>query len=108
MYCCGKGGLIQLTRVLAITWAQDNIQVNCIAPGLVDSGHLPPDRKAAAGAFTPVGRVGEVPDIGALALLLASDASNYITGEVFLSDGDALGGAHAPSGYAPIITIKEE
>ena len=108
MYCCGKGGIIQLTRVLAITWAQDNIQVNCIAPGLIDSGHLPPERKAAAAAFTPVGRVGEVPDIGSLGLFLASDASNYTTGEVFLCDGAALAGAHVPYGYAPIITIKEE
>jgi NAD(P)-dependent dehydrogenase (short-subunit alcohol dehydrogenase family) len=108
MYCCAKGGIIQLTRVLAITWAQDNIQVNCIAPGRFDSGHLPPERKAATAAFTPVGRVGEVQEFGSLGLFLASDASDYITGEVFLCDGGVLGGAHAPVGYAPIISIKEE
>ncbi len=108
MYCCAKAGVILLTRSLALTWARDNIQVNCIAPGLIDTGVMPPERKAAAATFTPVGQIGEVQDIGSLGLFLASDASSYITGETFLCDGAALAGAYAPTGYAPIITIKED
>ena len=112
MYGTAKAGVIQLTRVLAITWAQDNIQVNCIAPGFVDVGALQPVPRSGPmmrrSEFIPVGRFGVPEDIGYLGLFLASDASDYITGGIFANDGGGLAGGFAPTGYAPIITIKED
>ena len=118
MYCCAKGGVIQLTRSLALTWAQDNIQVNTIAPGFVDVSEwqpgpgpqLPPEARGMPGAkgeFIPVGRFGIPQDIGSLGLFLASDASDYITGGLFIADGGGMVGC-GPTGYAPIITIEED
>lgn len=112
MYGTAKAGVINLTRVLAITWAQDNIQVNCIAPGFVDVRGIQPVPVATEVArnaqFIPVGRFGIPEDIGYLGLFLASDASNYITGALFCNDGGGLAGGFAPTGYAPIITLKED
>lgn len=113
MYCCAKGGVIQLTRSLALTWAQDNIQVNCIVPGFVDTRTLQPEPESieaprARGEFIPVGRVGVPQDIGSLGLFLASEASDYVTGAVFAADGGGLAGGCAPTGYATIITIEED
>ena len=59
------------------------------------------------GEFIPVGRVGTPADIASLGLFLASDASDYITGEVFACDGGALLGGHAPTGYGPVIAVGE-
>jgi NAD(P)-dependent dehydrogenase (short-subunit alcohol dehydrogenase family) len=112
MYGTAKAGVIELTRVLAITWAEDNIQVNCIAPGFVDVGALQPVPRSGPmmrrSEFIPVGRFGVPEDIGHLGLFLASDASDYITGGIFANDGGGLAGGFAPTGYAPIITLKED
>lgn len=109
MYCCAKGGVIQLTKSLALTWARDNIQVNTIAPGFFDTiSSQIPEAKAfmeSRGRFIPVGRVGMPEEIGPLAVLLASAASDYITGELFIIDGGGLAGGYAPTGYAPVIPI---
>ncbi len=114
MYCCGKGGVIQLTRVLALTFARDGINANCIAPGLIwhpDQYSRPlseeevKESKEAKGRFIPNGRVGEAHEVGPLAVFLASDASDYATGGVFIIDGGALSAGYAPTGYAPLITI---
>jgi len=112
MYGTAKAGVINLTRVLAITFAQNNIQVNCIAPGFVDVRHLQPEpvttpigRKAE---FIPVGRFGVPEDIGNLGLFLASDASDYITGALFANDGGGLAGGFAPTHYTPVINMKED
>ncbi|UCH43341.1 MAG: glucose 1-dehydrogenase [Dehalococcoidales bacterium] len=119
MYCSAKGGVIQLTRTLALTWAQDNIKVNCIVPGFVDTRELQPDARPevppevarasrSLGEFIPVGRLGIPGDIAALALFLASDASDYITGGIYTADGGGLAGGTTTTGYAPTIPIKEE
>jgi NAD(P)-dependent dehydrogenase (short-subunit alcohol dehydrogenase family) len=117
MYCCAKGGVLQLTRTLAITWAPYNIQVNCVVPGFVDTMTLQPEeirsameQRRAGGfgrVFIPVGRLGVPDDIGYLALFLASNASDYITGGFFVADGGGLAGGCATTGYAPIINMKE-
>lgn len=120
MYCCAKGGVIQLTRTLALTWARDNVQVNCLVPGFVSTRDLQPQPTAASrpegyrgmavpmsGELIPVGRIGVPEDIGSLGLFLASDASAYITGEVFAADGGGLAGGFAPTGYAPVISMRE-
>lgn len=112
MYGTAKAGVIAFTRVLAITWAEDNIQVNCIAPGFVDVGALQPVPRSTPvmrkSEFIPVGRFGVPDDIGHLGLFLASDASDYITGALFANDGGGLAGGFAPTGYAPIITMEED
>ena len=112
MYGTAKAGVINLTRVLAMTFAQNNIQVNCIAPGFVDVRALQPEPNTTPVArkpeFIPVGRFGIPEDIGYLGLFLASDASNYITGGLFANDGGGLAGGFAPTHYAPVINMKED
>jgi len=113
-YCAAKAGTILLTRSLALSWAGDNIQVNTIAPGFVDvtEWQLEPrpvsesaDRRQS---FTPVGRTGIPEDIAYLALFLASDASDYITGGLFSAEGGAFAGGFAPVRHAPTILLEEE
>jgi len=113
MYCTAKGGVIQLTRSLALTWAKDNIQVNSIAPGFVDTSEWQPEPPPVRlgetgmgprGEFIPVGRFGIPQDIGSLGLFLASDASDYVTGALFIADGGGMTGC-GPTGYAPIIAM---
>jgi 2-deoxy-D-gluconate 3-dehydrogenase len=91
-YCSSKAGLIQFTRVLALEWARDNVQVNAIAPGYVVSD-LNADLRADKGLEArkldrvPARRMASVEEIGPLAVLLASPASDYMTGSVLLIDG---------------------
>ncbi len=115
MYGTAKAGVINLTRILAMTFSTYNIQVNCIAPGYIDVRHLQPG--AGTGPtyesgrnpkFIPVGRFGVPNDIGHLGLFLASDASDSITGGLFACDGGGLANGVAPTGYAPVIDLKED
>jgi 3-oxoacyl-[acyl-carrier protein] reductase len=112
MYGSAKAGVINLTRVLATTFAQDNIQVNCIAPGFIDVRAIQPEpltRPMTGGAqFIPMGRLGRAEDIAYLGLFLASDASDYITGALFCNDGGGLAGGFAPTGYIPLINLEED
>jgi NAD(P)-dependent dehydrogenase (short-subunit alcohol dehydrogenase family) len=91
-YCASKGGVIQLTKQLAIEWAKYGIRVNAIAP----SFFITPmntelfDNKEWSGYITehtPLGRPGEADELGGSAVFLASPASDYITGHVLLVDG---------------------
>lgn len=100
MYACAKGGVVQLTRSLALTYAEFNIQVNCIIPGIFP--HT--ERQVEffkGGRFIPVGRVGEDEEVGPLAVFLASEAANHINGELIRIDGGGLAGGIAPTGTAP-------
>jgi len=112
MYGTAKAGIINFTRILATTFAQDNIQVNCIAPGFVDVTQLQPEPASRTmfrnPQFIPVGRFGVPEDIGHLVLFLASDASDYITGVLFANDGGGLAGGVSPTGYAPVIAMEED
>jgi NAD(P)-dependent dehydrogenase (short-subunit alcohol dehydrogenase family) len=92
-YCSSKAAANMLTKVLAIEWAKKNIRVNAIAPGyfrtelvqgVIDSGMLP---LGAIEKRTPIGRIGEVPELLGLAVYLASDESAYMTGSVINIDG---------------------
>lgn len=92
-YCSSKAGLSQLTKVLALEWARHHINVNAIAPGwirtemnaaLLDSD---PARYQEILESIPLKRIGAPADIAGLAVFLASDASNYLTGQTIYVDG---------------------
>ena len=101
MYSIAKGGVIQLTKALAMTYAHDNIRCTCIAPGLFPY-RADDERREQAGSMQPIGRVGEVDEIGAAAVFLASDASDYMSGETVLIDGGAIAGGLIPAGIVPV------
>ncbi len=97
-YVASKGGVSQLTKQLAIELAPDNIQVNCIAPGFILTdlnrnflGVEP--RLGWIKSRTPAGEMGAPEDIAGTAIYLASDASNYVTGQVIAVDGGFLAGS---------------
>jgi NAD(P)-dependent dehydrogenase (short-subunit alcohol dehydrogenase family) len=104
-YCSAKGGVIMLTKTLAITWARYGINVNCIAPGFFKTAEVDPTVVAAQSRFIPMGRAGEPKEIGPLAVYLASSASDYVTGECFIIDGGRCMG-YAPTGYAPVLSTE--
>jgi NAD(P)-dependent dehydrogenase (short-subunit alcohol dehydrogenase family) len=92
-YCSSKAAANMLTKVLAIEWAKNKIRVNAIAPGyfrtemvqgVIDSGMLP---LGAIEKRTPLGRIGEVPELLGLAVYLAGDESAYMTGSIINIDG---------------------
>ena len=78
-YSASKGGVVQLTKSLANSWAKDNIQVNAVLPGYIDT-KLTQER-------TPVGRWGNPDDLGGIAVFLSSDGSNFISGTAIPVDG---------------------
>jgi 2-deoxy-D-gluconate 3-dehydrogenase len=92
-YAASKGGIVQMTRALACAWAADNIQVNAVLPGWVDTELTQTARKDIAGlhervlARTPAGRWGEAHDFAGIAVFLASAASDFITGTAIPVDG---------------------
>lgn len=102
MYCSSKAGIISLTQVLALSWTELGIKVNAIAPAFFATWRSPEEYEAVA-RFIPVGRVGKPEEIGPLAVYLASDASDYVTGQVFCIDGGTSAGGYAPTGYIPVI-----
>ncbi|MGC1676000.1 MAG: SDR family NAD(P)-dependent oxidoreductase [Candidatus Binataceae bacterium] len=102
MYACSKGGVIQLTRSLALTYALSNIQTNCIVPGIFPHNEEMM-RFFKGGKFIPIGRPGDDSEIGPLAIFLSSDASNHINGELIAIDGGGLAGGILPTGAIPSL-----
>ncbi|HET7364415.1 MAG TPA: glucose 1-dehydrogenase [Burkholderiales bacterium] len=92
-YGASKGGIVQLTRSLACAWAKDNIQVNAVLPGWIDTALTRRARQEVAGlhervlARTPAARWGEPADLAGIAVFLASRASDFITGTAVPVDG---------------------
>jgi 2-dehydro-3-deoxy-D-gluconate 5-dehydrogenase len=92
-YSATKGGVVQLTKSLATAWAKDNIQVNTILPGWIDTDLTQGARAQVSGlhekvlARTPAGRWGLPADFGGIAVFLASPASDFITGTAIPVDG---------------------
>lgn len=98
-YGASKGGLVQLTKSLAAAWAPDNIQVNAVLPGWIDTDLTREGRRQVPEVYervvarTPAGRWGTPDDLAGIAVFLASAASDFITGVAIPVDGgySALG-----------------
>ena len=89
-YSASKGAINQMTRSLALTYARDNIRVNAIAPGYVDTpilASVPKEMKDAMANQLPVGRLGEDTEIANLICYLLSDNATFITGAIVPIDG---------------------
>ena len=92
-YAASKGAVVQLTKSQATAWAADNIQVNAILPGWIDTDmsrrarSRSPEFEAAITARTPAGRWGDPDDLAGAAIFLSSDASNFINGASIAVDG---------------------
>ena len=92
-YSASKGGIVQLSRSMACAWAEDNIQVNAILPGWIDTELTQQARIDLPGlnekvvARTPVGRWGKPQELGGAAIFLASAASDFVTGVALPVDG---------------------
>ncbi len=93
IYAATKGGVVQLTRSLASAWAKDNIQVNCILPGWIDTDLTRRARQNLAGLHdrvvdrTPARRWGMPADLAGAAVFLCSPASDFVTGTSLPVDG---------------------
>ncbi|MCB1510363.1 MAG: glucose 1-dehydrogenase [Hyphomicrobiaceae bacterium] len=92
-YASTKGGVVQMTRVLATAWAKDNIQANAILPGWIDTELTQNARRQVGGLHervedrTPAGRWGVPQDFAGVAVFLASPASDFVTGTAIPVDG---------------------
>ena len=94
-YNVSKAGVDMLTRCLALDWAPYNINVNAIGPGqfytrLSAKSHEDPELRERMVACIPLGRVGNLRELGHLAVFLSSPASDFITGQVIFIDGGCL------------------
>jgi 2-deoxy-D-gluconate 3-dehydrogenase len=92
-YAASKGGIVQLTKSTAVAWARDNIQVNAVLPGWIDTDLTQNARREVPGLHdsvlrrTPAGRWGGIDDMAGVAVFLASRASDFVTGAVIPVDG---------------------
>mgnify|MGYP001799654373 CR=1 FL=1 len=95
-YCASKGGVMQLTKVAAIALAKNNIRVNAVGPGSIDTEMMAgvnanPEAFKVAMSRTPLGRAGSAREIGDVVAFLCSQKASYVTGETIYVDGGRLG-----------------
>ncbi len=91
-YSSAKGGVYGLTRASAAAYARDNIRINAIVPGPMDTPLITkitadPQAKANLAGLTPMGRLGRADEIAGLVVFLASDDATYCTGGIYMADG---------------------
>jgi len=91
-YACSKGGVNQMTRMMAYEWAKEGVRVNAIAPTyfeteMVQQIRNDPERMEYVNRRTPMGRWGKLPELEGIVIFLASSASDFITGQVICIDG---------------------
>ena len=119
IHSLAEGGTANLARSLAVTFAQDNIQVNVLGTGLFNTQYLSGGRRPADGSavvqrrspdmrnqFLAANRIAEAWEEAPLVVFLASDASNYITGQIVYIDGAIQPCGFAPMNYAPTIPLS--
>lgn len=95
IYCLTKGGLMQLTKCVALEWSRFNVRVNAICPGWIETDLTTPymqDEKTIAAGLKqiPMRRFGKPDDIGPMAVYLAADESQWVTGQSFVIDGGQI------------------
>jgi len=100
-YSSAKAGVVGLVRGLAVELAKDGVRVNGVAPGYIRTAQLlseehslGPKGAETAGAFIPMGRIGEPEEIADVIVFLASDSARYMTGQVVVVDGGLLVGRY--------------
>ena len=92
-YAASKGGMVQITKSMATAWAKDNIQVNAILQGWIDTALTRRAREQVQGLHervlkrTPAARWGEPDDFAGIAVFLAAPASDFVTGATIAVDG---------------------
>jgi NAD(P)-dependent dehydrogenase (short-subunit alcohol dehydrogenase family) len=92
VYALSKAADSQLARNLAVEWGRNNIRVNAIAPGIIKTYfaralYADPETEKAVTRFYPIGRLGNVDDVSGVAVMLASRAGAFITGQTIVVDG---------------------
>lgn len=101
-YAAAKAGVIQLTKAMAIEYGNDNIRINCICPGFIETAMTSPiipegaKTKKVYSHLWPMGRVGTPEDIAQAALYLAGDDASFVTGTVLIVDGGWMAGTRLP------------
>ena len=97
-YAASKGAVVSLTRCMALELAPDNILVNAIAPGVIETPILAgwsDEERAKLASYQPLGRIGQPKDVANVASMLASPRTDYITGQVIIVDGGrSVGGGN--------------
>ena len=86
VYSAAKAGMLGMTRSLAIESGPNNVTVNCIGPGWIETASSG-DSEITAGKFTPIGRSGTPEEVGHVAVFLASEEASYVTGQLLIVDG---------------------
>jgi len=89
-YSAAKGGVVQLTKTAAVEYANRNIRINCVCPGMIDTPmvqRIPEPGRQQFLARQPLSRLGTAEEVAAAAVFLASDASAFTTGAAFAVDG---------------------
>ncbi len=95
-YCASKGGVLGLTRALALDYARDGIRVNCVCPGYMETGMTAPffgegdegaASRRAAGAQHAMGRIARPEEVAEVVVFLASDEASFMTGAAVVVDG---------------------
>jgi len=82
-----KGGIIHMTRHLAVYWAADGVRVNCLSPGPFPAEKAPAEMVERLKTKSPLGRMGLPVELKGAVVFLASDASSYVTGHNLVVDG---------------------
>jgi NAD(P)-dependent dehydrogenase (short-subunit alcohol dehydrogenase family) len=90
LYAAAKHGVVGLSRVAAIDYADRGIRVNALAPGPIATHDLPDEAEAQIKRAVPMGRLGRAEEVARAALWLCSDAASFVTGAVFTIDGGKL------------------